>query len=278
MGRQPDAGRLRAALHRQKRPPLVRAARRQHGVGLNLFPGAGGDRRHHHRRLWVHQQRGGDPGGEFADLRDQPADMLLRRTRRRRYRPAHARGGVRLYRLDHHIADLRELHVHLLRHRGGDRGVDAGIVLRHSLVAWIHLHRRGGGAVGDAWHHADQPVPALDAAGVAGAERDRAGRRGGGASGLDRGLDALRGHRRDRDGKFQSDLFRRRRVHPAGADHADRRAGRLSALHAAARHWAAQRVVGGAAGGRAGLDRVRRVQAAGGIVPGLWRCARRWRR
>ena len=65
--------------------------------------------------------------------------LLLRRCRlpimppnRRRHRPAHPRRRLRLYRLDHHLADLRLLHLHLLRDRGGDPGDGAGDVLRHS--------------------------------------------------------------------------------------------------------------------------------------------------
>src|SRR3954467_1797758 len=56
VGCQPDAGRLRAALHRQECAALVRCPRRQHRAGRDLVPGAGGDRRHDHAELWRHQR------------------------------------------------------------------------------------------------------------------------------------------------------------------------------------------------------------------------------
>ena len=67
-------------------------------------------------------------------LPDRPADRLLRREVRRRHRPAHPRRRLRLYRLDHHLADLRLVHVPVLRHRSGDHVARAGDVLRHSAV------------------------------------------------------------------------------------------------------------------------------------------------
>ena len=39
--------------------------------------------------------------------------------------------GLRLHRLDHHLAHLRELHLHLLRARGGHHGVRHRARLRH---------------------------------------------------------------------------------------------------------------------------------------------------
>src|SRR6476620_10636648 len=45
---------------------------------------------------------------------------------RRGHGPAHAGGGLRLHRLDDHVADLRLVHLHLLRARGRGDGVRAG--------------------------------------------------------------------------------------------------------------------------------------------------------
>ena len=53
------------------------------------------------------------------------------------------------------------------------------------------------------------------------------------------------------------------------ADRADRRAGRLPALPAGARRKAKLALVGRLSVGRTGLDRARRAQDAGGLVPGV---------
>ena len=74
---------------------------------------------------------GGHPCGQRHDFLLRPADRLSRRQMRRRHRPADPRRRLRLYRLDDHVADLRLLHLHLLRHRGRHPGDRARDVLRH---------------------------------------------------------------------------------------------------------------------------------------------------
>ena len=61
-------------------------------------------------------------------LPDRAADRPLRQQIRRRHRPADARRRLRLYRLDHHLADLRHLHLHAVRDRGLDHVAGAGAV------------------------------------------------------------------------------------------------------------------------------------------------------
>ena len=82
----------------------------------------------------------------------------------RRYRPAHARRRLRLHRLDHHLADLRLVHVPVLRDRSRDHVARAGDVLRHPAVHRLHHQLAGRHSAGHARHHADQPLPGLDAA------------------------------------------------------------------------------------------------------------------
>ena len=48
------------------------------------------------------------------------ADRYYAARGRRRHRSAHPRRRLRLYRIDDHVAHLRHVHLHLLRHRGRD--------------------------------------------------------------------------------------------------------------------------------------------------------------
>ncbi len=119
MGCQPDAGRLCAALHSQERAAMVRRPRRQHRPRRDLVPGPGGDRRHHHLELRRHQRHRGHPGGQRHHLLLRAADRLSRRQMRHRHRSVNPWRRLRLHRLDHHLADLRLLHVHFLCDRSG---------------------------------------------------------------------------------------------------------------------------------------------------------------
>ena len=94
---------------------------------------------------------------------------------------------------------------------------------------------------------------------------------GRGASGLARRMGRLRRHRAHGDGAVQPAVFRRLRLDAAGADQPDGGTGGLPAVPAAADPAEPHRLVGGAAGGRPRLDRLRRAEAAGRVVPGLWR-------
>ena len=83
---------------------------------------------------------------------------------RRRYRPADPRRRLRLHRLDHHLADLRDLHLHLLRDRGRHHGDGARAVLRHSPAGRLSPQRRRHHPAGNARHYQDQHVSAVDPA------------------------------------------------------------------------------------------------------------------
>ena len=271
MGRQPDSGRLRPAFHRQKCATLVVGACRQHGIGRDLVPGAGGDRRHHHHQLRCYQCGGGDHGGLGHHLRLRSADRLSCRKMRHRHRPPHPRRRLRLYRLDHHLADLRLVHLHLLCHRGGHHGLGAGDVFRYSAPA--RLSDLGGGdhPGGDLRHHADQPVPALDPAAVVHPQHpalrgDRLGE-----PRFFRRMDEVSRPARRSAGRARSAAVRhggRRGVLAGGAD---RRTGRLPAVPAARPSRLEDVVVDCPALRRTGLDRDGRRQAPGRLLPGLFR-------
>ena len=104
------------------------------------------------------------PGRQRHHLLLRPADCLPCRKMRHRYRPADPRRRLRLYRLDHHLADLRLLHLHLLRARSGHHGSRAGDVLRHPAPDRLSHQRRRHHSPGDLRHHLDQPLPTVDAA------------------------------------------------------------------------------------------------------------------
>ena len=160
LGRQPDAGRLCAALHRQERAALVDAARRADRHRRHLLPGAGGDRRVDHALLRRHQHHRRHHRRRHPPVPHRPAGGALRLALRRRHRPAHPRRRLRLYRLDHHLADLRHLHLHPLRHRSLDHVDGARAVLRHSAAHRLRHQRRRGDPAGHPRHDAHQPLPA----------------------------------------------------------------------------------------------------------------------
>ncbi len=116
VGREPDARGLCAALHRQERAKMVERARRQHRHRRGVVPGAGSDRRRYRHQLWLCQRDRRDPDRGRPHFPDRPADRLLCLNLRRRHRPSHARRRLWLYRLDHHVADLRLVHLSVLRH------------------------------------------------------------------------------------------------------------------------------------------------------------------
>ena len=95
---------------------------------------------------------------------DRPADRLLRRDLWRRHRPAHARRRLRLHRIDDHVADLRLVHLPVLRHRSRDHVAGAGDVLRRSAVRRLRAELPDRHSAGDARHHLHQPPAAVDAA------------------------------------------------------------------------------------------------------------------
>ena len=271
MGCQPDAGRLRAPLHGQERAALVRRPRRQHRAGRDLVPGDGGDRRHHHAELRRHQRRRGDPGGQRHHLLLRPADCLSCRQMRHRHRPFDPRRRLRLHRLHHHLADLRLLHLHLLRDRGGDPGHRPGDVFRHPAPGRLPDQRRRHHSPGDPRHHADQPLPVMDAAGLDRASHpplrgDRLGQ-----SAFLRGVDQIRRRAWRPVRASRPAAVRNRGFRGFLAGGADRRAGRLPALSAARPANLEDLVVDRAVERRTRLDRARFAQIAGRIVPGLLR-------
>jgi hypothetical protein len=58
----------------------------------------------------------------------------------------------------HHLAHLRQLHLHLLRARSGHHGLRAGAGLRHPARLGLPAVRAGGHPAGHARRHRDQPL------------------------------------------------------------------------------------------------------------------------
>ena len=210
---------------------MVGTAHRQHRPGRGVVSRAGGHRRCTCLELWVYQHVLGDPRDQPGDLPHRPAHQLLRRALRRGHGPADPWRRLRLHRLDHHLADLRQLHLPVLRPGSGDHGPGAGAVFPHPAGLRLRDLLAVGDSAGGLRRDPDQPpatVDPTDLAAVAGA--------------------ALRLCVVEEPRRFQRlDQFCRaqrqwRRVQPAGVlrrlhrgavtGDADRRTGRLPALPA----------------------------------------------
>ena len=147
----------------------------------------------------------------------------------------------------------------------------AGAVLRHSASDRLSHQRRRHHSAGHPRHHADQPLPALDAAALdhpshPALRGDRLRQ-----SALVRGLAEFSRRARQPLGPSRSPAVRHRRVGGVLAGGADRRAGRLPALSAARPADLEDLVVDRAALRRPRLDHSRFAQTARRIVPGLFR-------
>ena len=68
--------------------------------------------------------------------------------------------GFGYHRLDRHLADLRGLHLHPVRHRSLDHVDGAEPVLRGAVLARLRAERRRGHPARHLRHHLDQPLPA----------------------------------------------------------------------------------------------------------------------
>src|SRR5450830_1657538 len=164
LGRQRDPGRLRAALYAALVPALVGVSPGQHGAGRDLVPGAGSNQRRDHIELWFYQHLLGDRLRGGAVFPDRPADQLLRRQVRRRHGLAHARRRLRLYRLDHHLADLRQFHLHLFRAGGGHHGAGHRDLFRPAAGVRLCAVFADRDSHGGLRHHADQSPADVDPA------------------------------------------------------------------------------------------------------------------
>ncbi len=245
LGGQRDPGGLRAALHAAQRTQMERNPRGEHGAGGHVLPGAGGHRRRDRAELRLRQCPVGHPGHGPDHLPHRAADRHLRRPLRAGHGPAHARRRLRLPGLHRHLADLRQLHLHLLCAGGGHHGAGpadgaglaAGVVLR-AVVAGHHAH-------GAARHHLHLAPADLDPAAVGGPAAValllvcRGAARA--VSPVHRPLGPELGQQRVR----AADVRRRRRGDLL-AGGADRRTGGLPAFHAGA-HATPTAGAGGAA-------------------------------
>ena len=169
------------------------------------------------------------------------------------------RRGLWLHRLDHHVADLRVLHLYLLRDRGGDHVARARNVFRNSAIDRLHHQLAGGDPVGDARHHFHQPFSALDAAALDRSSSAPVWIYRFCRSAVFQGMDAVLRRRGGRLFVVQPDSVRGRGHRLFFADRADRRAGRLSPLSARAKQKEQFKLVALVSVGRtpAGSSRVR---------------------
>ena len=261
LGRRRNAGRLRAALHAAQFPQVVGNARRQHRFRRRLLSRTGSRWRHHAGRCRLRQRLLGHPRHRPDHFPDRPADQLHRRQTRPRHGSVDARRRLRLHRLDHHLTDLRFVHLHLLRPRSGDHGLCAGAGLRHPAGLGLSDLRAGRHPAGHPWRHRDQQTAGVDAAVVdlpAGAAlRLRLHR---GARGTGRSLAIRRRARRRR--RLRPAPVRRRADRRHRAGHADGRTGRLPALHAGKNRRQRSPLVVRRHRRRAGLGRARHPQDA----------------
>ncbi len=168
LGRARDDGRLRAALHAALVSQVVGVAGRQHRLRSGVLPGARSRGRNPAGAVRLHERVLGHPRDGAHHLSRRPADQCVCRTPWRRHGPADAWRGLRLHRLDHHFADLRLVHLHLLRARGGRDGLCAGAGLRHPAIVGVPDLRAGGDSAGHARCHGDQPAAGAHPAAVAG--------------------------------------------------------------------------------------------------------------
>ncbi len=265
LGRARDHGGLRPALHAAQLSQLERNARGQHRLRRGLLPHPRSGGGHAARAVRLPQCRARHPRHRADHLPGRPADQRLRRAPRARHGPAHARRGLRLHRLDDHLAHLRELHLHLLRAGSGGDGLCAGARLRHPARLGLPDLRGGGDPARHARGHGHQPAAGVDAAAVARdagravclrllaqpgrARRDRPLRWRAGGRGRRHGVQRLPLRRGDDGGH---------RAHDA-----DGRAGRLPALHAREDGKEPAPLVGRRADRRAGLGGAGGLQDAG---------------
>ncbi|MNS60734.1 hypothetical protein D3C72_937450 [compost metagenome] len=148
---------------------MVGVPRRQYRPGRGVFPGAGSHRRGAGAELWLYQCLLGHHRRGPGHLPDRLADCLLRGAPWPGHGSADARGRLWLYRLDHYLADLRLVHLHLFCAGSGHHGAGHRAGHRLAAVYRLSLVRRGHPAHGGVWHYLHQPVAVMDAADMAGA-------------------------------------------------------------------------------------------------------------
>ena len=249
---------------------MVRMAGGEHGVWRGLVPHPGGRGRHAAGAVRLHQRLLGHRGHGAHHLSGGAAHQRVRRALRRGHGPAHARRGLWLHRLHAHLADLRQLHFHLLCARSRRDGLCAGAGAGHPAHLGLPDLRHRGDSAGHARRLGHQPPAGVDAAAVAG--------HAGGAVCLCAAARSwcVRGHRAlwwriGAGGTLRAAPVWCSADSGHRAHHANGRAGRLSALHARPHAANVGALVARGAGGRAGLGGAGRVQDAGRRAAGLAR-------
>ena len=274
LGRQRNVRGLRAALHAAFVSQVVAVSCCQHGVRRSVVSCAGSHRRCHRPELRLHQRAMGNPDSRPDHLPDRSANQLLRREVRTGHGPADSRRRVWLPRFNRHVADLRVVHLYILRARGGDHGARAGTVLRHAVARRLSGQLAGCYPAGNARGHVVEPAAAMDATIVA-----------------DPAVASFYSGVHQEPGCLSAvhDLFRKRRrgraVKPAAvrrggdsglfAHRTDRRAGRFSTLPARENPRQPGRLVGRDTDFGTGLDHSRHAENGWRRLPRLSRVTAR---
>ena len=123
-------------------PPLELLRRRQHRARRDRLPRGLRDRRFARGHVRLHQRAVRDPARGVGDLPHVVPDRLLLGEVLDRHGPDHPRRRLRLLRWVGDVADLRELHLHLLRARGLDHGPGPAPRARAPAVARATSPRR----------------------------------------------------------------------------------------------------------------------------------------
>ena len=168
LGGHRDHGGLRAALHAPALSQMVRMAGGQHRVWCGVVPDPRSRGRHAAGAVRLHQRLLGHRGHGAHHLSGGAAHQRVCGALWGGHGPAHARRGFWLHRLHGHLADLRQLYVHLLCAGGRRDGLCAGAGARHSAHLGLPDLCRRGDSAGYAWRVGHQPPAGVDATAVAG--------------------------------------------------------------------------------------------------------------
>ena len=168
VGGQRDDGGLRAAFYPGAVPALVGLAGGQHGVRRIVVSDSGSGGGHAAGAVRLHQCVLGHCGHRPDHCAGGAAHQRVRRPLRGGHGFAHPWRGLWLHRLHHHLADLRQLHLHFFCARSRRDGLCAGAGVRHAAGVGLSGVLGGGGAAGHARGVGHRQIAGVDTAAVAG--------------------------------------------------------------------------------------------------------------
>jgi hypothetical protein len=147
---------------------MVGLPRGQHRFWRSIIPGAGSGRRDTLGAIRFHQRLLGHPGHRPDHLPGGLAHQPVRGALRRGHGFADPWRGLWLYRLDRHLADLRQLHLHLLRARGRHHGLRTRVGLGRATRMGLPDLRAGRDSTCHPRRLGHQSFANVDATAVAG--------------------------------------------------------------------------------------------------------------